>query len=137
MNNCIFCKIIKKEIPSKIIYENDFVYSFLDITPNSDGHCLIVPKKHYENFEQTDKDYLHHVLDGKIEVLKILNTKLPKKPLGYNFVTNQGEEAFQTVFHYHEHIIPKYKKNKGYTFLIKNNPDDLSDLDVLYSYFKK
>ncbi|QBQ07989.1 histidine triad protein [Spiroplasma gladiatoris] len=136
MENCIFCKIIDQQIPSKKIYENEYVYSFLDISPNSDGHCLVVPKKHFSDFQNTSSEYLHHVLDGKKEVLKLLDEKLPKKPLGYNFISNQGEEAFQTVFHYHEHIIPKYKKDKGYTFLIKKEENDLSDIDDIHKALK-
>ncbi|AKU79457.1 HIT family protein [Spiroplasma turonicum] len=127
-SNCIFCKISNKEIQSNVIYENDHTISFLDLSPNSNGHCLVIPKKHYENFEQTDIKDVIEVMKAKKEVIKIL--KKTFNPNGFNFVSNQGAEAFQTVFHYHEHIIPKYIKENGYTFKINKHKDDLDVLEV-------
>lgn len=60
-NNCIFCKIIAQNIPSKKIYENKLVYAFLDAFPNSDGHTLVIPKKHFEYYSVTDDEYLAEV----------------------------------------------------------------------------
>ncbi|AHI53153.1 HIT family protein [Spiroplasma culicicola] len=136
MENCIFCKIINKEIPSKVIYENEFTIAFLDVFPNSDGHCLVIPKKHFENFELTDDQYAFEVLKTKKEVIKILRNKLPVEPTGFNYISNQGEQAFQTVFHYHEHIIPKYVKEEGYTFVIKKDEAKMTDLEKLHQLFK-
>lgn len=124
MDECIFCKIIAGTMPCHKIYEDEKTLAFLDIFPNSEGHSLIIPKKHFENFEQTDDDYIQAVALAKKRVIKILKEKLPKKPVGFNYVSNQGAEAFQMVFHYHEHIIPKYIKKNGYTFVINKNSTD-------------
>ncbi|AKX33878.1 histidine triad protein [Spiroplasma litorale] len=135
--SCIFCKIANKEINSNIIYENEYTVCFLDLSPNSEGHCLVIPKKHYDDFESTDISLIYEVMKTKKEAIKILNKSL--KPKGYNYVSNQGVEAFQTVFHYHEHIIPKYVKSDGYTFKINKNTDDLpvSEIYKKISEFKE
>ncbi|ALD66711.1 HIT family protein [Spiroplasma cantharicola] len=132
--DCIFCKIINKEMESKVFYENEHTLAFLDIFPNSDGHSLVIPKKHFENYEQTDDFYLQEVAKTKKIVAKMLREKLNAK--GMNYVSNQGSEAFQMVFHYHEHIIPKFVKEQGYGFKINNKPEYLSDIDKIYKKLK-
>ncbi|AUM62878.1 HIT family protein [Spiroplasma monobiae] len=130
--DCIFCKIINKEMDAKVIYENEYTLAFLDIFPNSNGHSLVIPKKHFENFEETDDFYLQEVVKTKKIVSKILKDKL--NPKGMNYVSNQGSEAFQMVFHYHEHIIPKYIKDEGYAFKI--NAQNLSSIDEVFEKLK-
>ncbi|ATZ16534.1 histidine triad (HIT) family protein [Entomoplasma freundtii] len=110
--DCLFCKIVRKEIPASIIYEDDATLAFLDIHPTDNGHTLVIPKKHTSSFSKTDELTICAVTKAKKVVAELLQTKL--KPNGFNFVTNDGAEAFQEVFHYHEHVIPKYKKNQGY-----------------------
>ncbi|AGR42363.1 HIT family protein [Spiroplasma diminutum] len=127
---CIFCKIINKEMEAKVIYENDHTLAFLDIFPNSNGHSLVIPKKHFLDYENTDDFYLQEVAKTKKIVAKMLREKLDAK--GMNYVSNQGSEAFQMVFHYHEHIVPKFIKEKGYGFKINNEPGDLTDINEIY-----
>ncbi|ARU91268.1 histidine triad protein [Spiroplasma clarkii] len=134
MKDCIFCKIINQELPCKKIYEDDLCLAFLDIAPNSDGHCLVIPKTHSEDLTSSSFEDLQAVAIAKVKVVEILNAKLPQKPAGYNFISNQGAEAYQVVFHYHEHIVPKYVKDEGYTIKINKNPKDLTP-DELYEYF--
>ncbi|WP_338969439.1 HIT family protein [Spiroplasma endosymbiont of Labia minor] len=110
--DCIFCKIVKGDIGSRKIYEDEKTLAFLDVMPNADGHTLVIPKKHFENLTDCDNDYLQAVINTKKIVAKMLLTKL--KPSGINYVSNQGSIAYQVVFHYHEHIIPKYVENEGY-----------------------
>lgn len=112
MENCLFCKIVRKEIPAYVIYENETTLAFLDIHPNENGHTLVIPKKHFTSFTKSDEKTIIEVTKTKHAVAKLLEKKLA--PKGFNFVTNDGSEAFQEVFHYHEHVIPKYKKNEGY-----------------------
>ncbi|AGR41497.1 HIT domain-containing protein [Spiroplasma taiwanense] len=134
MNECIFCKIIAREMEAKILFENEHTIAFLDLYPNSDGHSLVIPKKHFENFQETDDFYLSEVVKTKRIVTDLLNEKL--NPVGFNFVSNQGVEAFQTVFHYHEHIIPKYHREKGLTFKVNKEVDDLDDLHNIHKKLK-
>ena len=104
---CIFCKIIKGEIPSYKVYEDDQVMAFLDINPYSPGHTLIIPKKHTLDINSiTDKD-LMHIMKVSRKIAKLLTEKLNCD--GFTLIQNNG--FVQEVKHFHLHVIPKYKKN--------------------------
>jgi len=110
MKDCIFCKIIEGKIPADKVYEDDKVISFLDIMPANKGHCLIVPKKHYENMEKTPEDMLSRMIVvakklGKAQSLAMGNHS-------YNLLLNNGKEAGQIVKHIHLHVIPRFNKQK-------------------------
>lgn len=107
-DNCLFCKIIKGEIPSYKVYENEHTLAFLDINPESYGHTLIIPKKHFKNYQDIDLETIKNVNEtGKIIFDKI---KTNLKPDGIRLVQNNG--IIQDVPHYHLHIVPVYKKDK-------------------------
>ena len=108
--DCIFCKIINNEIPSYTIYENEYVKCFLDVSPQSLGHTLIIPKKHFLDVTKIDKEYLLEVFEASKKIITILNNKL--KPSGFVLTQNNGN--VQQVKHYHLHVIPTYidKPNK-------------------------
>ena len=109
MENCLFCKIINGEIPSYKIYENDYVYAFLDIANDYFGHTLVIPKKHYENVFDCEDEYLSEV----IKAVKLISNHY--KELGFsgvNIINASGKDAEQSVFHLHFHIIPR-KENDG------------------------
>ena len=102
---CIFCKIIKGEIPSYKIYEDEYTYAFLDIAKDIDGHTLVIPKKHVENILDCDNETLHHVMDS---VKKIANHYIDNCGYnGVNIVNANDASAQQTVFHLHFHLIPR------------------------------
>lgn len=107
MENCIFCKIVKGEIPSKKIYENEKILAFLDTNPMSKGHLLIIPKKHFENIYEIEDSYLK----GIISVAKIIAESLKKSlnTSGVNILHASGQDAQQSVFHFHIHLVPRYK----------------------------
>ena len=105
MNDCIFWKIIKGEIPSYKIYENDKVYAFLDIACDAVGHTLVIPKKHCTNVLDCDKEYLDAVIEA---VQKISNHYVSNCGFdGVNVLNASGASAEQTVFHLHFHIVPR------------------------------
>jgi len=104
MENCIFCKIIKGEIPSYKLYEDDKVIVFLDINPESNGHCLIVPKKHFVDVTDIDEEILFHINKVSKEIYKLLKEKLNFN--GLKIIQNNG--FIQDVKHYHMHLIPVY-----------------------------
>lgn len=106
--DCIFCKIINKEIPSYKIYEDDIVLVFLDINPNSPGHMLIIPKKHYKDLNDIDEFVLLHIMKIAKKMKKLIEEKLVVD--GITLVQNNGE--CQEVKHFHLHIIPFYKESK-------------------------
>lgn len=103
--NCIFCKIIKGEIPSYKIYEDEYTYAFLDIAKDVDGHTLVIPKKHVVNILDCDEETLKHVMNT---VKKICNHYVDNCGFeGCNILNASGEVAQQTVMHLHIHIIPR------------------------------
>lgn len=105
--NCIFCKIANGEIPSATLYEDEDFRIILDLGPASKGHALLLPKEHYENLYMLPDELAAKALP----VAKKMITKLTEVLGcdGYNIVQNNGETAGQTVFHFHMHLIPRYK----------------------------
>ena len=105
--NCIFCRIANGEIPSATLYEDDDFRIILDLGPASKGHALLLPKEHYENLYMLPDELAAKALP----VAKKMITKLTEVLGcdGYNVVQNNGETAGQTVFHFHMHLIPRYK----------------------------
>lgn len=107
MEDCIFCKIVKGEIPSYTIYENDNVKVFMDISPKAKGHSLIIPKKHYTNLMDIDNDTLREIDDAIRELYPRY-----KERIGAEGLTRmQNNELGQEVKHYHMHLIPRYEND--------------------------
>ncbi len=103
-NSCIFCKIIEKNIPSRIVYEDQQVFAFEDVNPQAPVHILVVPKKHLPDIQsmaETDRELVGHLFltAAKIAIDKGLVEK------GYRTVINNGVGAGQTVFHIHLHLL--------------------------------
>lgn len=128
MENCIFCKIAKKEIPGKIIYEDDICLAFLDLSQTTDGHTLVIPKMHYKNILEVDDDILAHMLKITKKLANMIITNLDAK--GINILTNANEIAGQTVMHFHIHIIPRYDQTDKIeiNFTDRSNDVDLDDI---------
>lgn len=116
MENCIFCNITSKIEDAYIIYEDEYVCCFLDKYPINTGHVLVVPKKHYQEFSEVDRDSLSKVILASQQVAialeKLLNTD------GITVMQNNG--IFKDVEHYHMHIIPRYK-NDGFSWVEPEN----------------
>jgi histidine triad (HIT) family protein len=106
--DCIFCKIINKDIPSYTVYEDNVVKVFLDINPTSNGHMLIVPKTHYKDIEDIDLEVLNYINKIKKDMYKLLVSKLNVD--GVTISQNNG--LGQDIKHFHIHLIPRYKENE-------------------------
>ena len=108
-DNCIFCKLANGEIPTATLYEDDEFRVILDLGPATKGHALILPKQHYANVYEIDEE----VAGRAFKLAKKMVTKLTEVLGcdGYNIVQNNGEVAGQTVFHFHMHLIPRYKND--------------------------
>ncbi len=129
MSDCIFCKILAKEIPNHTVYEDDFVLAFLDIFPHAKGHTVVIPKSHKNNFlELTDseaQDFLHGLKKTMEKVDSILH------PEGFNVGWNEKPAGGQVVPHLHVHIFPRYTGDGGGSVhSIIKNPGDLSVEEV-------
>lgn len=112
--DCIFCKIIKGEIPSYKIYEDEYTYAFLDISKDIDGHTLVVSKKHCNNILDAEDEILAHVM---IAIKKISNHYINNCGYdGVNILNNNNEAAEQSVMHLHFHIIPRKMNDDNKVF---------------------
>jgi histidine triad (HIT) family protein len=110
MNDCIFCKIVKKEIPSSVVYENEDCLAVLDIMPANLGHVLVLTKRHYE----TVLDIPPHEFSSLLEIVLAVARGVKKafNLEGFNLLQNNGKVAGQLIPHFHFHIIPR-KENDG------------------------
>lgn len=102
--DCIFCKIAKGEIPSKKIFEDDLVMVIMDANPSVDGHVLIIPKKHYTDYQELDSNITTHIF----EVAKKIGPKIMQKlnAESLTLLINYGED--QKVKHFHMHLLPNF-----------------------------
>ena len=125
--DCVFCKIVRGEIPSHKVYEDDDVLAFLDISQVTKGHTLVISKKHYDNFLATPQEEMHKVMDVAQRIGQVQMLKLGAK--GVNILTNVNKEAGQSVYHFHVHVIPRYEKKEGFKIEMKEN-DNLKDLSL-------
>ena len=110
MKDCIFCKIIKGEIPSSKIYENEYVYAFNDITPKAKVHILVIPKIHIKDLNDISSDnvdYITNIMSSIKEIAKITNIH----DTGYRVISNVGNDGGQEVYHLHFHILGGEKLN--------------------------
>ena len=103
MSNCIFCKIVNKEIPSDIIYEDDTILAFKDLSPQAPVHILFIPKNHIENIDsltESDNELIGHIFS----TIGLLSNELGLEE-GYRVVVNNGSRGGQTVGHLHFHVL--------------------------------
>ena len=131
MKDCIFCKIINGDIPCMKVYEDDVCLAYLDIIPDSDGHTLIIPKKHYKDIYDIPNDTLSHIYEVAKKIIKLLEEKLGCD--GFTLLQNNG--SIQEVKHYHLHIKPYYNDKKSIK-LIKNK-DLIKDPKDIYEIIKE
>ena len=127
MNDCIFCKIIKGELPSKTIYEDEIIKVIMNINPSTNGHLLVLPKKHVVTIMDTDNEIITHSLNIIREKLyPLLKEKLNCEGL----TIAQNNDLGQEIKHYHIHLTPRYK-NDGADF--NYDQTKISDLDEIYN----
>ena len=111
--DCVFCKIIEGEIPSMRVYEDDRTLAIMDINPVNSGHCLVIPKAHAPTLWDADPVDLQAAITAAQKVAVALKTVV--KPDGLNMLQANGAAAFQSVPHYHLHLIPRWNNDgKGF-----------------------
>ena len=122
MEDCIFCKIINGEIPSYKIYEDKVVYAFLDITQVTPGHTLVVPKKHAKDIFEYDEELASQVFARIPKIARALEKAYPDMQ-GLNIINNNREVAYQSVFHSHIHLIPRFSPHDDFSMHFGNHQD--------------
>jgi histidine triad (HIT) family protein len=128
MEECLFCKIVKNEIPSYKVYEDDSVLAFLDVHPMSRGHTLVIPKNHVTNIFEIDEA----TLDKISNIAKTIAQKM-KDNLGVdgvNLYHASGIHAEQSVFHFHMHVIPRREDDSIYFNGVAINKENISEKEL-------
>ena len=104
--NCIFCKILAKQIPSSVVYEDEYACAFLDISPFEKGHTLVIPRFHAERIVDLPTDWLQRLMPAVQKTAAILLELLPCD--GFNLLQSNGKCATQVVMHMHFHVVPRW-----------------------------
>ena len=131
MKDCIFCKIINNELPSKTLYEDDIIKVIMNINPNTNGHLLVLPKKHLVNLMDTDNETITHMLNV---VREKLYPMLKEKINCEGLTLAQNNELGQEIKHYHLHLIPRYQNdNADFNY----NKDILKEVEDVYNDLTK
>jgi histidine triad (HIT) family protein len=107
MSDCLFCKIVEGVVPSRKVFENDNCYAFLDIFPAAKGHTLVIPKLHFTDIHQADAQSYASVAAAAKEVADLLHARLGSD--GTTIFQMNREAGWQTVFHLHMHVIPRWE----------------------------
>lgn len=129
--DCLFCSIVAGDIPSTKVYEDDATYAFMDIAPASEGHLIVVPKRHSKDVLEIPAEDLHAVIDTGQRLARRVTDVLGAD--GVNLLNNRGEHAWQTVFHFHLHVIPRYadKTRESLVLPWEPTPGDLAAIAAL------
>lgn len=117
--DCLFCKIVAGDIPSRKVDEDEVSFSFLDIAPFHRGHTLVIPKRHIESFTD-DPPALAEITPAVDRVARLLQSRL--RTDGMNLFTSAGAVAGQEVFHLHMHLVPRYSETAGLRNLFGPKP---------------
>lgn len=129
MTDCLFCNIINREIPSYTVYEDDEVYAFLDITQTTKGHTLVIPKQHASDIFEYDETLAATVFSRLPKIARAMEQAFPDMK-GLNMLNNNKEMAYQTVFHSHVHLIPRYSQEDDFSITFANNGDAYSQEEM-------
>jgi histidine triad (HIT) family protein len=105
-DDCLFCKIVAGELPSEIVQEDEHTLAFMDINPWTRGHALVIPRAHSRNLYEVGEDDLHHTAEGAKRLAQRMRDAL--RCDGVNLLNACEPAAWQTVFHFHIHVIPRY-----------------------------
>jgi histidine triad (HIT) family protein len=123
---CVFCEIIKGNIPSRKVYEDENFLAILDISQTTRGHTLVMPKKHYDNFLEMPAAEFEALMSKTQLIAKQVIASLNAK--GCNILINTNEVAGQSVMHTHVHIIPRYDENDTICISFSENSFDLDEV---------
>lgn len=129
--DCIFCKIINRELPAIVLYEDNLVIAFMDVMPVNSGHVLIVPKEHNQYLVDVKKNTANRMFEVAIKINEATR-KSGIKCEAINFMVSDGKAAGQEVFHCHLHCIPRFKDD-GVRFVFPSKSEKMANVDELNS----
>ena len=105
-DDCLFCGIVAGDVPSQIVDSDEHTVAFMDISPATPGHSLVVPRKHSSDLMDVSDEDLEHTMLATRRLARRINEVLD--PDGFNILNSCGPAAWQTIFHFHVHVIPRY-----------------------------
>ena len=129
MTDCIFCKIVAGDVPSRRVYSDDHAYAFLDVGAWHRGHSLVVPRRHVPDLIAADPA-LTEIAPAIEAVARLLVERLDAD--GVNVLSSSGAVAGQEVFHLHVHVVPRYADEPGLRMLVSPAPTSDSELDAVH-----
>ena len=135
MNDCIFCKIVRGDIPCHKVYEDDDVLAFLDISQTTKGHTLVISKEHFRNLLYVPKDILAKVMGAAQKIAQAQVASLGAK--GVNIINKTNEVAGQTVMHFHVHVIPRYSNEDALRLEFNSNKIEKLSLPAIAEEISK
>ena len=123
--DCIFCSIVSGDIPAIKVYEDDETLSFMDINPGNPGHLLVIPKRHYRNIFDIPTATAGKIMEVGVKLAGVIKDVL--NPDGLNLFQSSEAAAFQSVFHFHLHLLPRWE---GDSLLLpwKPKPGDMDEI---------
>jgi histidine triad (HIT) family protein len=104
--NCVFCKVIAGEIPGEVVDSDDYTVTVMDINPATRGHVVVIPREHSENLLAVSEEDLAATMKAARRMIERISEALA--PAGFNVLNNMGRAAWQSIFHFHVHVIPRY-----------------------------
>jgi histidine triad (HIT) family protein len=104
--DCIFCKVVAGEIPGEIVDSDDRTITVMDINPATRGHVVVIPREHAENLVSVSEEDLAATMNAARRMVERLQQSVA--PAGFNILNNMGRAAWQSIFHFHVHVIPRY-----------------------------
>ncbi|SCA57661.1 Histidine triad (HIT) protein [Candidatus Terasakiella magnetica] len=131
--DCVFCKILKGEIPSFKVYDDDHTYGFMDINPANAGHVLVIPKYHAPNIYEIPKDWVSDCMITAQKIAKAVHEVT--RPDGINILQANGEGAAQSVHHFHIHVLPR-SNDDGLKMNWELVPGDMDEIAALAEKIK-
>ena len=126
MSDCVFCMIRDGDIPARKVYEDENVFAILDMSQVTPGHTLLIPKTHVRNIFDYDEELAQNVFRAVPKVARALRDFHPDVE-GLNVLVNNEEVAFQTVFHSHVHLLPRYSNDDDFGLKWAHNADNYTD----------
>ncbi len=105
MGDCIFCRIARREAPAEVVYEDEKSMAFMDINPATPGHTLLIPKAHFRNIFDLDEETAAHLMRVAVKLAPVIREAMGAD--GLNILNANEPAAFQSVFHFHLHLIPR------------------------------
>lgn len=129
MTDCVFCMIRDGDIPARKVYEDENVFAILDMSQVTPGHTLLIPKKHVRNIFDYDEELAQNVFGAVPKVARALRDFHPDVE-GLNVLVNNEEVAFQTVFHSHVHLLPRYSNDDDFGLKWAHNADNYTDKEL-------